>query len=553
MVKVLLFLLWLTFPFLCGGAGLLSEATGICLWLGGEVVMLGYLLLWKREMKWTMPDLLMFALTIWGMVRIPWGNGMETLLSGIEWLGMAGLYVLVRQCGVCHRMWYVVALAGMVQVFTGGRYFPNPGPYGGYIAMAWIVWNGLFLSEVRRLGVGRCLLFGAGFLILGWGLVCSDSRSAWLAAAAGSTWGLYGVFPGIFRKGWEWMRRYRGLWIAGSVVFIGSMLLLYAYKPGSVHGRWLIWRVAVRMFLENPWTGQGWGAFGKEYMYAQAAFFREGNAMEGSIYAGDNWQVFNEGLHLLCEQGIIGGVLVGSLLFLLFRRLFGGSIAQSAGIGLSVFSVFSYPASVPALAVFYPLLAGASVNEGDFRIRASGRIGMSVRMIAGVCLITGGVGVVYTIHEVRMAGGILKQALGDRGKLAEALAYFPSMRGPKDYVLCLGRQLYKQGRYREAIPVLEQAAALRPTTGMLCDLGDCYRRQGRYADAEYCFLLARDMVPARLTARYHLFGLYREMDRVEEACVMAREILQTKVKIVNSLTLDIEREARTYLYRFKPS
>lgn len=517
MVKVLLFLLWLTLPFLCGGAGLLSEATGICLWLGGEVVMLGYLLLWKREMKWTMPDLLMFALTIWGMVRIPWGNGMETLLSGIEWLGMAGLYVLVRQCGVCHRMWYVVALAGMVQVFTGGRYFLNPGPYGGYIAMAWIVWNGLFLSEVRRLGVGRCLLFGAGFLILGWGLVCSDSRSVWLAAAAGSAWGLYGVFP------------------------------------GSVHGRWLIWRVAVRMFLENPWTGQDWGAFGKEYMYAQAAFFREGNAMEGSIYAGDNWQVFNEGLHLLCEQGIIGGVLVGSLLFLLFRRLFGGSIAQSAGIGLSVFSVFSYPASVPALAVFYPLLAGASVNEGDFRIRASGRIGMPVRMIAGVCLITGGVGVIYTIHEVRMAGGILKQALGDRGKLAEALAYFPSMRGQKDYVLCLGKQLYKQGRYREAIPVLEQAAALRPTTGMLCDLGDCYRRQGRYADAEYCFLLARDMVPARLTARYHLFGLYREMDCVEEACIMAREILQTKVKIVNSLTLDIEREARTYLYRFKPS
>lgn len=256
MVSVLLFLFWLIFPFVCGGSGFLSEVTGICLLAGGDMVVLGYVLVRKQRMEWTVPDLLVFALTVWGMVRLPWGSGMETLLSGMEWLGVMGLYMVVRQCRLHRVTWYGVALAGMIQVFTGGHYFPNPGP------------------------------------------------------------------------------------------------------------------------------------------------------------------------------------------FLLVR-------------------------------------------------------------------------------------------------------------GQKDYVLCLGRQLYKQERYREAIPVLKQAAALRPTTGMLCDLGDCYRRQGRYADAEYCFLLARDMIPARLTARYHLFCLYRETGRTEEACAMAREILQTKVKIVNSLTLDIKSEAREYLYRYK--
>lgn len=548
MVSVLLFLFWLIFPFVCGGSGFLSEVTGICLLAGGNMVVLGYVLVRKQQMKWTVPDLLVFALTVWGMVRLPWGSGMETLLSGMEWLGVMGLYVAVRQGGLHRMVWYGVALAGMIQVFTGGRYFPNPGPYGGYIAMAWTVWCGLFLTEKRGRRTGRCLMFGAGFLILGWGLVCSDSRSAWLAAGAGSVWALYGALPGIFRRGWERIRRYKWLWMAGGVCITGGIFLLYTYKPGSVHGRWLIWQVAGRMFSENPWTGQGWGASGKEYMYAQAAFFREGNGINESVYAGDNWQVFNEGLHLLCEQGVISGLLVGSLLVLLFRRRFGGSIAQAAATGLLVFSAFSYPASVPALAVFYTLLAGALVNEGNFRIRVSGRIGMPGRIAAGVCLIAGCMVVVYAMRQIRMAEDMMKQAVREEGKLAEALACFPSMRGQKDYVLCLGRQLYKREKYGEAVPVLRQAAALRPTTGMLCDLGDCYRRQGRYADAEYCFLLARDMIPARLTACYHLFCLYRETGRTEEACAMTREILQTKVKIVSSLTLDIKSEAREYLY-----
>lgn len=547
MLNVFLLLFLLVFPFLCGGGGFLHETRGVCTLVLWDIIVLGYSVWRIKRFRWTVPDVLMLALGVWGIFGFSWENGGISLLSGFEWLGVFAFYAVIRQGGWNRMLWYGIALSGMVQVFTGGCYFPNPGLYGGFLAMAWIVWHGLFLTEKRIFQVGRYLLFASGFMLLGWGGYCSDSRSAWLAVMAGSGWLLYGFYPGNFRKGWGWVRKHKWFLFVGCVVVTGGIFLLYVYKLGSVHGRWLIWQVAARMFAGAPWTGHGWGTFGKEYMYAQAACLREGNVVPGSIHAGDNWQAFNEGMHLLCELGIVGGLLTACLLFCLFRRIRAGSIAQAAGMGLLVFSAFSYPASVPALVIFYPLLAGVSVNESASVMWGYGRMNVFGRVVAGIVLVAGSWGGMYMLRVVRQAGNILEQSVRDKEKLPEALAYFPLMQERADYVLCLGRQLYKHGNYREAIPVLRQAATLRPTTGMLCDLGDCYRRMGQYAGAENCFLMARDMIPARLTARYHLFCLYRETEQAKKARAMAWEILQTKVKIVNSFTLDVKRESREYL------
>lgn len=519
----------------------------MCILAWVVLLILGIVCMQSREIRITVPDLLMLVLVIWGMVRTPWMGWMNGAISGVEWLGLYGLYIVVRCAGWNQGVWYVLVLAGLIQAFSGTRYFPNPGPYGGYLALAWIAYGGIFLTE-RKPGLKwRIVLFGSASLIFVWALVRSDSRSAWIAALAGYCW----LGAVCFSNGLERMRAYllqhKWLIFPAVVVILAGIRLLYVYKSGSVHGRWLIWRVAGRMFAESPWIGRGWGTFGREYMYAQADLFREFPSVGDGLYAGDNWQAFNEGLHLLCELGVVGGVLAGCLLVLLFRRRLNGSVAQAVGFGLLVFSCFSYPASVPALEIYFMLLAAALVNDMGFRPLFCRQLKPFCRWITGIVLLGCCIGLISLQRVVMPAGKALEQAVRDKEKLPEALAFFPQMRGQAEYVLCLGKQLYKNRDYRNALQVLDQAARLRPTTEILCDLGNCHWQLKEYNQAEACFLLARDMIPARITARYHLFCLYRDRGLKQKAAEMAREILQTRVKIVNSRTLDAKREARGFL------
>ena len=163
-----------------------------------------------------------------------------------------------------------------------------------------------------------------------------------------------------------------------------------------------------------------------------------------------------------------------------------------------------------------------------------------------VLLVITGVAV-YGLIRIGQLRKTLEQTAQDKSKLSEALSFFPMMEEQADYVLYMGKQIYKNKDYRTAMPILQQAAQLKPTTGILCDLGDCYYKLGKYDEAEACWLMARDMIPGRITARYHLFCLYQEIGQWQKAYYIAHEIIQMKVKVVNSLTLDMQREAKKYL------
>lgn len=72
----------------------------------------------------------------------------------------------------------------------------------------------------------------------------------------------------------------------------------------------LIWTVGVEMLAEAPLCGHGTGSFAKEYMEYQARYFER---HPDSVYASlsdNNTQAFNELLTVLCEQGVIGGLLI---------------------------------------------------------------------------------------------------------------------------------------------------------------------------------------------------------------------------------------------------
>lgn len=101
--------------------------------------------------------------------------------------------------------------------------------------------------------------------------------------------------------------------------------------------------------------------------------------------------------------------------------------------------------------------------------------------------------------------------------------------------------------YVDALPVLQEAVRLCPTAEAVCDLGDCYRYAGHYAEAEETYRLSARMVPSRITPHSRLLELYQEIGDKDAARQEAAYILEMPVKVVNTSVIRARHRAREVL------
>lgn len=159
-------------------------------------------------------------------------------------------------------------LDGVWQVFTGrdfimgyelnaGRLTGSLGDYtvGNYIALALIPAFGLWFILRRGLdavsSVFLCLtvFWPAFFLLLG-----AASRSGALAVASA-----FGFWALLRRRRWQWRIL---LWpLAALVVFILCQPQRLTPETLASDGRWSLWELGWRVFLEHPWFGAGAGQY----------------------------------------------------------------------------------------------------------------------------------------------------------------------------------------------------------------------------------------------------------------------------------------------------
>ena len=137
------------------------------------------------------------------------------------------------------------------------------------------------------------------------------------------------------------------------IIVIGG---LYKYKPQSADGRLLVWRVTADMIADKPILGHGIGGFNKNYMFYQADYFTEHPESAYSQYSDNIAYPYNEFLHVLADQGIIGLVLILGLLVAVLKTPANNNEYKAAIIGYIVFAQFSYPSYVPGLLVLFPIL-----------------------------------------------------------------------------------------------------------------------------------------------------------------------------------------------------
>ncbi|WP_294629528.1 O-antigen ligase family protein [uncultured Bacteroides sp.] len=205
----------------------------------------------------------------------------------------------VKRTGVFHDavIWGIIlmggveAVLGLCQIYglgssnhslyaaTGSFY--NPGPYSGYLALAfpmalyeWL-WIGATSRNTwkRRIGYYLSAEVLCLFLCV---LPAGMSRSAWLAAlcSGGFVGGMHYSWGARLRNAWQAHRTkvvFAGLLIA-AVLAAGSSAIYYM-KEDSAKGRWFMWKISSLAVAREPLVGHGAGNFVSAYGQSQEDYF----------------------------------------------------------------------------------------------------------------------------------------------------------------------------------------------------------------------------------------------------------------------------------------
>jgi O-antigen ligase len=75
----------------------------------------------------------------------------------------------------------------------------------------------------------------------------------------------------------------------------------------------------MKMIRDKPVFGYGFDQFKAHYMDYQATWFKQNQASEEDMVAGDNNYSFNEFLQHTVENGVLGLLIIVSVLIIIFR------------------------------------------------------------------------------------------------------------------------------------------------------------------------------------------------------------------------------------------
>lgn len=567
---VCLFFLFYLYPF-CSRmeyvlTGLTAEYAGIVL----LVVFMAFSLYRKDSWEFHWADFLFLLLVCWYGWRLAAGDeppddrivtrsaGCLLLYIYFRWeypgdyfWGLLfGAGILRATWGISQRLFFLPALPFRLSE-NGG--FGNSALWGIFSVLAFLagcmVYGHCRKSAIKWIwGIGMSLLLLAVFL--------SASRASWVALAVGTIWLV--AFSDRGRTiADNFRQRYNGMplllfSVIACICACGIAYGLYALRPASVEGRFLIWRVIAGAVGNAPWVGHG--ALSASYMPLQAEWLARHPNAACAMLADNNIYAFNEPLRILFECGIIGLLLFLGTLVMTFRAALRGnrSARGASGVLAAVmcFGLFGYPLTAVPIAIVVIIALAIMVSGRNSKnyltVITFSRISRCAIITVLACFLA-----FCTEQFIRgkRADRLLLQARTEPAILSdgELLHCYQHWQGNPDFVLCYGKTLYDHERYAEALPVLRRGACLKPSSQLLCDLGDCYHFCGDRERAVASYQLAARMTPARILPPYRLFCLYRDDGLETQAEEQAHHLLDMPVKVVNTSVLRYRHQARLFL------
>lgn len=278
----------------------------------------------------------------------------------------------------------------------------------------------------------------------------------------------------------------------------------------SALGRFYLWRGTLGLIRDFPITGSGIGSFASIYPRYQY----------GGIYSKHAHDVY---LEVFAETGILGISALLTAFFLLARREFllwrrlkenrsrGLALAFLLGTsGFLVHSIIDFHWQVPLLGLTFLVLAALSFCLGEVegagplprrKVPVSG-FGFFVALVLGLFLL-GVILVSYRAHRFGERGkSLLKEGrFKEAVQVLERAVVLDPLFAP--YQSRLAEAYFEKTRRGEGIPALsraiyreERAVALEPySSAYHAKLGFYYWAVGRLREAEKAFMEARDLYP----------------------------------------------------------
>ncbi|MDR0604482.1 MAG: O-antigen ligase family protein, partial [Bacteroidales bacterium] len=402
--------------------------------------------------------------------------------------------------------------------------FDNPAGFAAALACALPYVFGFFRNPRRAVVYVSVII---AFVIL-LAAVLSGSRAAIFASLVAIV-----CYAGSKYSGIKWKR-----WLKISLICIAvaGTTALYFLKKDSADGRLLIWQNTLNMVLDKPVAGHGYGAFNEKYMTYQAEYFEAHPDSKYSLLADNVLHPFNEYLLVVSEHGVVGlGILVLLGLFVVRSYLRKPDrtkfIALLSLLSLAVFSCFSYPFKYPFtwvivflnIAALCPAEKMFSSNIYSMAFRTGTAVFAAGLLFAGITLMKA---------EIRW-NTVAKQSLA--GKTAEMLPEYDRLYKELNknglFLYNHAAELHEVGEYERSLSVFERCIKHYNDYDVQMLIADNYNNLKQYDKAEYHLKRASAMCPVRFMPLYRLVELYRATNRMNEAIVLAQQILDKKVKI----------------------
>ena len=345
-------------------------------------------------------------------------------------------------------------------------------------------------------------------------LVLTHSRTAWLALSAG-------LMASLIAN----LKNRKPAIISAGVALIVICAGLYFIRPASADSRIAVWTVSCEHLADSPLFGKGPASFASMYPVDQGEYFKRHPSSRFAVNADDQVHPFNEIIHLLYEEGIVGLVLMVLLVLLSLKGA--GRKELIALCCIIVIGCFSYLSEM-----LFILSCGAAVLAGGQNRRDNVK-GVSVRdiqvaMAFAVCFC-----IASDIHY-RTVSRKLEDASYclNPGSLA--------VRNPT-FNRTVMDSLEVREKDADVCAVLDRLTAAYPDYDKLCSLGDAYQSIGANEKADSCYTLASRIVPGRMKAYFSLFSLYRDSDAVK-AAMYADMVMNKPLKFTGTYALKCREE-----------
>ncbi len=419
----------------------------------------------------------------------------------------------------------------------------------------------------------------------------AGSRAAWIATAGGLAYVVW-FYPGRLdarERFREWFGRLSRLHLTilallFVVVTVTGGYGLYNLKRGSADGRVLMWQVTSSLISERPLTGYGSGAFDAHYMSRQAEWFSSGRGTADQVMtAGSPNSPFNETLNIWLKKGAVAVVILTVLLWLLLkargreresidddadngsplraaesdlRRLEPVVLSGLKGVMITMllFAQFSYPTNISSfilqLVVVAALLAG---RTAPVVVPLAGVRRVAVALPLAMVIVAGVLVMVPQRREYYKASKRWREA--HRIYTARSYDYsatlyesiYEQLRHNGVFLQMYGKTLNMAGRYQDSNEILREAERYLSSQIISLGIGDNYRALGDVANAAGAYRKAHYMMPYMLYPRYQTALMYQEAGMHAEAAAVARDILESDIKVESAATRDIIRQMEEIL------